>query len=133
MRKLHLYTGIGILLLAASPLVVPFFSPWSGINSRLQKVDMTSGRARETRYLFWIPVRQEVRETPLSRALSGVSSAAGVARWEPVSTFGPYVRHALHHSRHHALSNIKGLELVWNTFGMDSAGRVTTGLGLLKV
>lgn len=80
MRKLHLFTGLGILFLAASPLVVPLFSPWSGINSRLEEIDVTSGRARETRYLFWIPVQQEVWETPLSRVLSGVPPAAGEAR-----------------------------------------------------
>lgn len=50
-----------------------------------------------------------------------------------MKTFGPYVRHALPHSRRHALSNINGLELIWNTFGMDPAERVTTGIRLLEV
>jgi hypothetical protein len=131
MNKSHLQAGTAILLLAASPMVVPVFSPWSGINRRVQEIDVISGRLRETRSLFWIPIKRKITTTRLSEAVAGDPRAAGVPRWELVNTFGPYTRHSPHHIYHSAISQVQMLGMVWEEYEFDAGRRRSTALGLL--
>ena len=130
MKTRFLLALLGIVFLA--PFVVPVFSSWSRINCREQEVDVLSGRRRDTRYIYWVPVSREVTNTPLSEALSSEFLKTALPRWEPVNSFGPYNRHSPHYIYHEAFSQIRELQLIWTEFEFDAPKRRESAQGLLR-
>ncbi len=121
----------GITGLICAPFVVPLFSPWSRINCQEFEIDLVSGRKRVSRFFYGIPVRREIEDTQLSLAIRLAEESHQKARWEPVSTFGPYVHHSPHYVYHSATGQIRQLGMIWDFFEFDSAQRQATGMGLL--
>ncbi len=87
MKKRYHLMVLGVFGLFGAPFVVPIFRDWSRINCLEQRVDVSTGLARETRYLYWIPFKQTINNTALSGALSNDSPMTRAHRWEPVNTF----------------------------------------------
>ncbi|MEP4079033.1 hypothetical protein [Haloferula sp.] len=132
MKRRRTLSIVGVAILLSLPFIVPLFSPWSHINCREFELDLASGQQRMTRYLYWIPVRSEIDDTPASLAL-GESTVAGAGpSWVRTSTFGPFTRHSPHYRYHSAYYQIRMLDLVWEEFGFGADGRRATAAELLR-
>jgi len=89
-------------------LFVVYFSPWTKLSCTYQEIDIHSGRVRQSRYLFWFKVDEDVRETWLSRA----TTRRGPAEWRRVNTFSPGRGHSPHHLYHSAVAQIDTLQML---------------------
>lgn len=118
-------------VLACAPFVVPIFSPWSRINCREYEIDILSGRKRISRYLYGIPVQRRIEHTIISLQLPMLVSPGRTPRWQPVNTFGPYVRHSPHYIYHSATFQIRELGLIWDYHEFDTARRQSSARALL--
>ena len=77
------------------PLLSPYLWPWSELNCRQLELDVNSGRVRQTRHFWFVPVMKKVEETALSRAAAMPRS---MPRWvlvNKVSRQRALVGHAL--------------------------------------
>jgi hypothetical protein len=127
-RRAILLTASAVL---GIPFVVPFFSPWSAINCRVQEIDLRSGLQRNTTYFYWLPVHRKIRDTSVSLAIGNPPSARGDSHWVRVNTFGPYARNSPHHTYHSALHQTRTLAGLWEEFELDPAARQETARRLL--
>ena len=130
MNRRLLLVSVAATLLAGAPAAVPLFSPWSRINCVKTETDITSGRQRSTRFLYWIPVSRRIKETPLSRAVAGQAKNQP-PQWRPNHTSDPYQRHSPHHAYHSATHQILTLKMIWEATNADANERARTGQGLL--
>ncbi len=97
--------GACVILL---PFVVPVFAPWSAINCSHQDINIKTGQARFSRYIWYICVHEEVVDTPLSIALQGKEvNVADIEPWHRANTFFPGVHHSPHYCFHAALNQAK--------------------------
>lgn len=132
MRRCSITTIIVAATLLGAPFIVPLFSPWSPINCREFELDLVSGQQRVTRYVYWIPLKREIRDTPASLAQGNATSDPGDREWVRTDTFGPYSQHSPHYAYHSAPHQIRMLELVWDEFDFDAEARRTTAHELLR-
>lgn len=86
---------------------------WSPLNNWNDLVDLKSGRIRRTRYILYMKVQDEVRETALSQVLRNNSDASVEPDWHFVNTFSPGSGHSPHYVFHSALGQINELESMW--------------------
>jgi hypothetical protein len=105
--------------------------PWSGLNCWQNDIDITSGRIRDTRYLFWIPVRRAESDSALTKALWPEDRPARPADWHPVVTLSPTMHHSPHYRLHGAISQIRELEIAWEFGKMTPAARRETARNVL--
>ena len=74
MKRRLLITIIPLAVLFAGPLVVPLLVPWSGINNRVEEINIKTGQARYSRHLWYTRVSRRVEDTLLSKVLAGESA-----------------------------------------------------------
>jgi hypothetical protein len=127
---------VALLLLVLTPaalfgLSLLGFFPWDPLNCWQNDIDITSGRIRYSRYLFWIPIRTTVFDSALTGALSPEDLAGRPAEWHPVATFSPGLHHSPHYMYHAAFSQIRELEISWDFGKMTPAARRETARNLL--
>ncbi len=103
--------AVPVLLFSASLLG---FFPWSPINCTHHDVDIHSGRVRLTRYLFWLPVHESVKDSALTKALRPEDLAAVTPEWHHAVTLSPGPGHSPHYIYHSAIAQVRQLELVWS-------------------
>lgn len=128
MQKTRIISLVG-LCIAILPFSVPLFSPWSRINCTSHEIDIVSGKVRESRYLYWIPISQNVAESELSTA----AKLGGGPEWHHVLCFGPYDEHSPHYVFHSALYQIRVLKQIWDMYGIDEATRGETARTVLML
>ncbi|MBN1395638.1 MAG: hypothetical protein JW959_11490 [Pirellulales bacterium] len=89
-------------------LVVPVFLPWSPINCRHEEINIKTGQARHSRYIWCVCVYKVITDTPLFIALQGEKiDVAYVEPWHLANTFSPGARHSPHYRFHAALHQAK--------------------------
>ena len=107
---------IGAIVVAGmllGPFIVPVFVPWSGINCEHHDINIKTGQARYSRYLWFVKVSEAVKETPLSAALEGeIVDVADIEPWQRVSTFSPGLRHSPHYTFHDALRQAGQMDVI---------------------
>jgi len=104
MKRIGWLLAIVVLVLVLPPMVVPLFVPWSAINCRSEDINITTGRGRSTRQIWYITISEDEFDTPLSVALKGeLVRVADVMPWRRVNTFSPGIHHSPHYRFHAAL------------------------------
>ncbi len=116
-----------LVMLCASSLG---FFPWSKLNCWSNEVDLSTGRIRHTRHLFWRQVSQSIEESPVSRALG---TNIGPEVWEFDSTFSPNVRNSPHYSFHGAKGQLRTLETTWRLGNFTPEAKAQTAEWLLRL
>lgn len=122
MKKLLIFLGVVSAVVVLPPLMVPIcFNPWSEINCQHQEINIQTGQARYTSYLWYVPVSERTEDTPLSLALQGETVELASDKlsnpdvepepWHRANTFSFAVGHSPHYRYHAALSQS-------HTFGM---------------
>ena len=114
MKKRLLIAIIPVVVLLAGPWVVPRLVPWSAINCRDQEINIKTGQARYSRYLWYVRMSERVEDTILSKVLGGESvDVADIAPWHMVNRFSPGLHHSPHYRFHGALSQTRQIELLF--------------------
>ncbi len=108
-------------------------SPWSEINCEHQDIDLDTGRARFTRMLLWLPVRKEIRPTPISQALEITDLASPRGDWRRVNTFTPGSGISPHYHFHGALSDVHRLQAVWTIYQFSSDAQKESAATVLRL
>jgi hypothetical protein len=130
---------LGTMLMVVATLAALFglsllgFFPWSGLNCWQLDIDITSGRTRFTRHLFWMPVSSTESDSALTNALTPEDLAGEVADWHPVVTLSPGMHHSPHYRFHSATSQIRELEIGWEFGKMTPAARRETAQNVLRL
>lgn len=102
-----------VALLLILVFIVPCFLPWSGLHSRYEWMDITSGRCRNQRYVLFVKVTDRVEETRVSQLYRELVGEPGEPEWRLCNTFGPYVAVSPHHAYHSAMA---GARMLLKTF-----------------
>jgi hypothetical protein len=89
--------------------LVPFIFPWSRLNCWTESIDITCGRYRYERYLFFVKWTDSVEDTALSRLHRDLIGEPSEPVWRRVNTFSPGVRHSPHYIHHGSLHAAKRL------------------------
>jgi len=135
-RWRRLFVALLLFVLTAAALfglsLLGFF-PWSGLNCWQDDIDITSGRTRYTRYLFWMPVNRTVNDSTLTHALSPEDLAGARADWHPVVTLSPGMHHSPHYRFHSVTSQIREPEIGWEFGKMTPAARRETARNVLRL
>ncbi|MHC4170370.1 MAG: hypothetical protein ACYSWQ_25795 [Planctomycetota bacterium] len=112
-KRLCIVLGVALAGVVLPPVVVPFFKPWTQINCRHEDINIKTGQARYSRYLWFVKISEEIVDTPISVALGGeVIDVANIRPWHHVNTFSPGLRHSPHYSLHGALVQADQMEKV---------------------
>jgi hypothetical protein len=94
--------------------------PWSTINCRDQEINIKTGQARYSRYLWYIKVSERAEDTILSKVLDGESvDVADIVPWHMVNRFSPGLHHSPHYRFHGALSQTRQIELLFQLLEPD--------------
>jgi len=132
----RLCTVLGVVLAAVllPPVVVPMAKPWTEINCRHQDINIKTGRARYSRYLWFVKISEEVRDTPISVALEGkVIDVADIKPWHRVNTFSPGLRHSPHYRFHGAFAQARKMEMTFELIDANSEERCEIAESILKL
>jgi hypothetical protein len=88
-RILRIVMGVVLAAVVLPPIVVPLCKPpWSEINCQHQDINIKTGQARYSRYLWYVKIWETIRDTPISVALGGeVIDAVDIKPWHRVNTF----------------------------------------------
>jgi hypothetical protein len=65
------------------------FFPWSQLNCTRHEIDIYTGRTRVIRYLYFVPLVCQVRESTISRAAGYDAYDDTTATWRPYRTLSP--------------------------------------------
>jgi hypothetical protein len=108
-------------------------APWSRLNNEEQELDLSSGRARFTRYFLYCQISQNVRDTPLSEVLSSASGGHEEEDWVTVNIFQPGVSNSPHCFFHGAFFQIGQMAKYWEIGNFTPEARAKSARQLLKV
>ncbi len=132
-RTLYIVIGV-VLAIVVLPLVVPGFKPWTEINCRHQDINIKTGQARYSRYLWYVKTSEVVKDTPISVALGGkVIDVAEIEPWFRVNTFSPGLRHSPHYAYHGALSQARQMEEIAVVAELSSEEKREIAENILKL
>jgi hypothetical protein len=115
MKKRWVLIAVGVIAagLLLLPLVVPLLIPWTEINCRHDDINIKTGKVRYSRYVWFVKVSEEIRDTPLSLALKGeMVDVADIPAWQRVNTLSPGTGHSPHYFFHAALYQANRFELI---------------------
>jgi hypothetical protein len=134
-RRMLIYT---VVVLVAIPCLLFCATlvgllPWSPVNCWHHDVDIHSGRVRYTRYVFWIPVRQKIEDSSLTKALHQDDLGGITAEWHHAMTFSPGLRHSPHYIFHSAINQIRELELSWSLADFTPEARRASARRVLQL
>lgn len=127
---------VGVVLAAAllPPIVVPLGKPWTEINCRHQDINIKTGQARYSRYLWFVKISEEIKDTPISVVLEGkMVDVANVRPWHRVNTFSPGQRHSPHYNFHGAFSQAHKMETLFELIKSDREERREIAGNTLKL
>ena len=112
-KRLRVVLGVVLAVLILAPILVPFSIPWTQINCRHQDINIKTGQARYSRYLWFAKISEEIKDTPISVALGGkVIDVADIQAWHRVNTFSPGLGHSPHYGYHGAFAQANLFEKV---------------------
>jgi hypothetical protein len=104
-------------------------------NSRLDEIDLGSGRTRTTRYLFFVPISVAIHQTAVSRVLSDAGGAEGDEQWHTTHSHmhTVLVRVRVNYRHGGAPGSIDSLSKIWQTGGFTADARRKSARQLLHV
>lgn len=130
--KRFIILTVGVLFLA--PFLVPLFIPWSTINCQCQDINIKTGQARYSHYVWFVKVSERVEETPLSRALDGeLVDVAELNAWQRVNTRSLWVKHSPHYVFHGALFQVRQIEKLYEQSNFTDGERKKIAKNLLEI
>lgn len=134
-RSLRTWTPWVLVALIGVPIALCLVGviPWTPVNCEYQDVDISSGRLRFTRCFFWIPVRQQVEDSALTKFLAPEDLGRAPPEWRRVNTFSPGVRHSPHHRYHGAVSQIESLSGLWDLSQFTPGARRASARRMLEL
>ena len=98
----------------------PGLHPWLEINCRHVDINITTGKVRYSRWLWFVKISETIRDTPLSLALNGKTVELVPRKpWHRLYTFSPGIPHSLRCRFHSTLIQAYEFEL------FASAARLT--------
>lgn len=104
--------GVVLAAVLLPPAVPTALRRWPELCCRYEDINIKTGQARSSRYVGFVKISEEIRDTPISVALEGkVIDVADIEPWNRVYTFSPAV-HSPHHSFHGALNQARQIELI---------------------
>jgi len=113
---------VGGILIAWAPILVhQSFEPWSEICCSRQEINIKTGQARYSRYLYFRKISERIEDTPLSDILGGtVVDVAQVEPWRTVNVFSPRCsRHSPHYTFHGAFHQVHEIEMMRDFYGLS--------------
>jgi len=91
------------------------------MNCRNEEINIKTGQARYSRFLWYVKVSERVEDTILSQALGGESvDVADIAPWHMVNRFSPGLHYSPHYMFHGALSQARQVEFVFEMLEPDA-------------
>jgi hypothetical protein len=133
LQKVKWCGGLLLLLLCASLCLSSMgFFPWSRLNCWQYDVDIQSGRMRCTRHLLFLPIKQSVEDSALSKLIESADVKPS-PDWHSVMTLSPNVHHSPHYAFHGAMSQFGQLERVWNMGGFTPEVRKAAAKAVLEL
>jgi hypothetical protein len=130
---LYVFGGLSLLMVGVFLVAPVAFWTWSAINYWTYDADIFSGRIRYTRYFFFVPVRQKIEDSALTRALQAEDYPGTASEWRRVLTLSPGVGYSPHYAFHAAIAQIRELELVWEMGQFTPAARRATAKRVLEL
>ncbi len=110
-KKAKIIVGAVVAAVVLTPMVAPLFFPWTKLNCEDQEINIKTGQARYTRYVWFIQISQRTEDTPLSEAMEGeVIDVADIEPWHFANTFSPGVPNSPHYLFHSALHQARQLK-----------------------
>jgi len=114
MRRPIVWGIIGVVAaLVMIPVVVPLvFMPWTKLNCEQQDINIKTGQARYTRYIWYVKTSERIDDTAISKALQGETvDVAAVKPWQRVNTFSLGVLHSPNYLFHGAFGQIREMAM----------------------
>jgi hypothetical protein len=104
MKRRWSIVGVSLLTLLCAPYVVSCFRPGTELRCEHQEINIKTGQARFSNYLWYVKISERVEDTWLSLALQGERvDITSIRAWHRANTFSPGVRHSPHYAFHSAL------------------------------
>jgi len=135
-RPIAICSAAAIVGVVIPLFVVPLFLPWSPINCRYEEVDITTGRLRFSRYLFYCKVSERIEETALSKMLPEDIVSESTPQWRKVNTFSVGCNYSPHHQFHSAIVQIRFLSGIWEMsqqYGLTDSTKRAMALHVLAL
>ncbi|MFH1021961.1 MAG: hypothetical protein V1809_01065 [Planctomycetota bacterium] len=133
-RRNRVIAGMALLVacMILVPMVVPMFHPWTELNFRHEEINIKTGQAHYTRYLWYVKISDEFRDTPLSVALQGERvDVEEMPFWWRVNTFSPGIPNSPHYFFHGALHQAYWFQQISESFQLPSEKRREIAKGIL--
>jgi hypothetical protein len=101
------------------PICPPPFPTW---NCETQEINIKTGQARYRRYRFFVKIRDETKDTVLSKAIAEPVSVTDIEAWHTVNQFAPPSFQISPHYRFHgALSQVEDVEMLQTTYALGKS------------
>jgi hypothetical protein len=126
MRRLAIVALVAPLIFVA----VSCLLPWSEFNCWHEDVDINSGRIRTQTYVCFVCISERIEDTALSRAVL-TDHEAGTPNWKRVNTFSLGGHHSPHYRFHGAITEIRWIEIIWETGRFTPEARQKSGQHIL--
>ncbi len=111
--KITIWTIVAILFLA--PIILPRFEPWTWteLNCVHAEINIKTGKARYSSYLWYMKISERIEETPLSLTLQGETiDIKEIQSWRLFHSSSPGINHSPHYLFGAALSQAKELDII---------------------
>ncbi|MBI5817715.1 MAG: hypothetical protein HZA88_01920 [Verrucomicrobia bacterium] len=125
---------IGLVLSFLAVVAVPPLDlPWcNGFYGRSTDIDIVTGRLRYSRYVLWIPVRQTVENSVLTKALPPEEVKSAKPEWHIAKT-EPHWFCFVDHMFGGAPAVIQQLKTIWELGSFTPAAKSTTVKTILQL
>ena len=110
-----------LVVVGIAPIAVCLMAdPWSEVLCSRQEINVKTGQARYSRYLYFHRICEQVKDTPISKALGGMAvDTSDIQPWHTVNTFSPMARHhSTHYFFHGALSQARELQVLSEMYSL---------------
>ncbi|MBN2019578.1 MAG: hypothetical protein JW749_05070 [Sedimentisphaerales bacterium] len=95
-------------------------------------MDINTGRIREARYVFCLPIKKVVKDSILTKTL-GPLVQNNPPDWKHVNEFS-FIRNVSPHFKYHgAISDIKQIEITWDMYAFSEEARLKMAQTILEL
>ncbi len=118
MRFRRLIRGLAVLvsILVAVGLILPAvntaFQKWPRLGCEFDDVDINTGRTRQVRYLLYCKTSEKIEDSILTRTIGPFPNTVQ-PDWRHVYTSPILGRYPYHHAYHHAIYQIRNVDMIW--------------------
>jgi hypothetical protein len=114
MKSRRLWVILSVAVVGAAGIGLLSFPTTAAFVSHLQQdINIKTGQARHSRYIFTVKVSEVLEDTPFSIALGGQTiDVAPIQAWHPVNTIPLGWHHSPHYAFHGDLAQAAEMELI---------------------